>query len=125
MIQKDPKQKLTASAVQLADAVKAKGIIVITKRGVMASFACNCRPKEALIYAFTFEEEVRRQLALLRGVYSYRIVRDENSEQMISQAFSQLLESGQAEEGDQFVVISDLIVNEGVDAIQLRALPKR
>ncbi len=119
------KQQVAACAVQLADSVKAKGILLITKRGLMASYACNCRPQKGLIYAFTFKEFVQRQLRLLRGVEAYIIERQDDSEKMIVDAFEYMLERNIAKQGDQFVVISDIIAGEGVNAIQLRSIPKK
>ena len=119
------KQKVAASAVQLADSIKARGILLITKRGLMASYACSCRPQEGLIYAFTFKEFVQRQLRLLRGVEAYIIERQEDSEKMIAEAINYLVESKVAVPGDQFVVISDIIAGEGVNAIQLRTIPRQ
>lgn len=118
-----PKQHLATCAVQLAAAVKAKGILVITKRGLMASYACNSRPHETPIYAFTFDPRVQRQMMLLRNVDARCLKPDSDSEKMIAEAFHTLIQSGDAEIGDQFVVISDLIVKDGVDAIQLRGIP--
>lgn len=119
------KQKVAASAVQLADSVKAKGILLITKRGLMASYASSCRPKEELIYAFTFKEFVQRQLRLLRGVRAYIIEKQDDSEKMIANAFDYLVDNNIAQPGDQFVVISDIIAAEGVNAIQLRSIPRK
>jgi pyruvate kinase len=118
-----PKQHLATCAVQLAEAVKAKGIIVITKRGLMASYACNSRPHDSPIFAFTFDPRVQRQLMLLRNVDARCFAPNSDSEKMIAEAFQMLIQSGDAEVGDQFVVISDLIVKDGVDAIQLRSIP--
>lgn len=120
-----PKQHLATSAIQLAEAVRAKGILVITKRGLMASYACNSRPHETPIFAYTFKERVQRQMMLLRGVDARRLVHDKDSEKMIAAAFSDLVKTGHAAVGDQFVVISDVIVTEGVDAIQLRSIPNK
>ncbi len=118
-----PKQHLATCAVQLAEAVKAKGIIVITKRGLMASYACNSRPHGSPIFAFTFDPRIQRQMMLLRNVDARCFTPNSDSEKMIAEAFGMLMESGDAVLGDQFVVISDLIVKDGVDAIQLRAIP--
>jgi pyruvate kinase len=118
-----PKQHLATCAVQLAEAVKAKGIIVITKRGLMATYACNSRPHGSPIYAFTFDPRVQRQMMLLRNVDARCFTPNSDSEKMIAEAFNMLMRSGDAILGDQFVVISDLIVKDGVDAIQLRSIP--
>ena len=117
------KQQLASHAVRLADAVKAKGILVITRRGLMAGYASSSRPYGCPIYAFTFDAWVQRQLRLLRGVDAYCINLDSDAEKMIRNAFSSLVSRNCAQAGDQFVVISDVIVEGGVDAIQLRSIP--
>ena len=38
------KQNLAITAVQLAESLKAKGIVVITRRGFMADYVTNCHP---------------------------------------------------------------------------------
>jgi pyruvate kinase len=116
------KKQLARSAVKLADDVQAAGIIVITKRGKMAGFACHSRPKHSAILAFTFTEAVRRQMALLRGVNTALIERSDDAEQMISAAFSSIKARNMGKAGDLFVVISDVLIENGIDAIQLRKL---
>ncbi|CAA0096935.1 Pyruvate kinase [BD1-7 clade bacterium] len=118
----DAKKELAYSAVRLADAINAKGILVITRAGKMALSACLSRPKKSAIYAFTFEPAVQRQLLLQRGVYPRLIDRDSDSEVMLAQAFNKLVAAEEAVSGDQFVVISDLIVKDNVDAIQVRTV---
>ena len=54
--------------MQLADSVNAKGILVITKHGKMATFASSARPKTTDIFAFTFSKKTQRAMALLRAV---------------------------------------------------------
>ena len=38
----DDKQHLAASAVDLAEAINAAGLVVITRRGIMADLVTNC-----------------------------------------------------------------------------------
>ena len=47
------KQSLSNAAVALAESLGVRGIVVITRRGVMAEYVSNCRPTKSLIYAFT------------------------------------------------------------------------
>ncbi|MCP4512837.1 MAG: hypothetical protein GY826_41305 [Fuerstiella sp.] len=65
LVRDKAKQQLAYSAVQLAEAVNAKGLLVITKRGVMAQYAANCRSQHKDTYAFTFDDAVQRQLCNL------------------------------------------------------------
>jgi pyruvate kinase len=116
------KQKLARAAVHLADDVAAAGIIVITRRGKMAQYACSSRPANVPILAFTFNERVRRQLALLRGVSSQCISRHADAEKMVAEAFAHIAAGELGQKGDLFVVISDVLVDDDVDAIQLRRL---
>jgi pyruvate kinase len=63
------KQQLAIAAVQLAEGLQAKGIVVITRRGIMADFVANCRPFSTNIYAFTNVSQSRRTMTLNRGVF--------------------------------------------------------
>lgn len=56
------KQQLAAAAVQLAEGVKAKGIVVITRRGLMADLVANYCPFATTIYAFTNMSQPRRTM---------------------------------------------------------------
>lgn len=118
----DDKQMLAKSAVHLAESIKAKGIVVITRRGRMASFVCNARPVHATIYAFTNDSRTRRQMALNRNVLSYRINLSQDPEKTLSTAFASLIEKQACAPGDKVVVISDILEGSGVDAIQVRQI---
>ncbi|HEY9033287.1 MAG TPA: pyruvate kinase [Pseudomonadales bacterium] len=121
--QDSAKQQLAVSAVQLADSLNARGMLVITRHGRMAAYACNARSMHTPVYAFTFSGRVQRQLNLYRGVYAWQLSARQDAETMISEAFATLQAAGQAASGDRFVVISDVIVDNDIDAIQLRTLP--
>ncbi len=117
------KQYLAASAVSLAESIGARGIVVITRRGLMANFIANCHPQQATIYAFTNDSRTRRQLALNRNLLSYRISLSKDPEKTLSNAFKMLLEKAGCQPGEKVVVISDILAGSGIDAIQLRHLP--
>lgn len=124
LIQDDHKQNIAASAVHLADSLMARAIVVITRRGFMASLVTNCHPKHSTIFAFTNDSRTRRQMALNRGVYSYRINFSKDPEKTLATAFRILLERENYSPGDRVVVISDALAGLGVDAIQVRELTK-
>lgn len=117
-----PKQHMAISAVQLAQALKVRGIVVITRRGVMANYVANGRPRLPLIYAFTGDEYTARQLALNYGTYAHRIELCEDPERMLQDAFALLREREQFVAGDKVVVLSDMLSTDA-DAVLVREIP--
>lgn len=115
------KQHIASAAVELADSVQAIGIVVITRRGLMANYITNCHP-HAPILAFTNDSRTRRQLALNRNLRCYRIDFSSVPERTLNKAFVILREREGYAETDKVVVVSDIISGTGVDAIQLRLL---
>ncbi|NRA41465.1 MAG: pyruvate kinase [Pseudomonadales bacterium] len=116
------KQQIAQAAVRLADDLKVKGIICITKQGKMAGFASSARIQHSPIYAFTFSEQVRLQMNLLRSVQSFCIKKHRDPELMIDDAFALMRSHELAKKGDRFVVISDVLISGEVEAIQLRTV---
>jgi pyruvate kinase len=119
---KDIKQDVAASAVSLAESIEARGILVITRRGIMAQFLTNCRPSKTLIYAFTNDNRTRRQLFLNRSVFAHRIAFSSDPEKTIQNAIAILKSREGFQPGDRVVVLSDIIAGAGIDAIQIRAI---
>lgn len=116
------KQQIAIAAVRLADQLQAKGVICITKRGKMAGFASAARIQHGGIYAFTFDDKVRKQLNILRAVQGFQLKGEELAEQMVNEAIELMMSEEMAKKGDRFVVISDLLVKDDVEAIQLRTI---
>ena len=65
------KAEIASAAVKLAESIKAKAIIVPTRRGKMANYVTNCHPQTPIICAFTNDSRTRRQLVLNRNVLSF------------------------------------------------------
>lgn len=122
LVNNDIKQNVAQSAVSLAESIDAKGILVITRRGIMAQFLTNCRPFKTYIYAFTNDNRTRRQLFLNRGVMAHRILFSKDPEKSIQNALSILKSREGFQPGDRVVVLSDIIAGAGIDAIQIRAI---
>ena len=118
--QEKQKQNIAASAVHLADTMKARAIVVITRKGRMANYVANCHPRHAIIYGFSNESRTRRQLAMCRGVYAHRIHFSHEPEKTLATAFQVLLQKEDFLPGDSVVVISDVLAGTGTDAIQVR-----
>ena len=117
------KQQLAVAAVQLAEGLQAKGIVVITRRGIMAEFVANCRPFTANIYAFTNVSQSRRTMMLNRGVFPFRIEFSSDPEKTLQTAFRILKERENFQSGEQVVIFSDVLAQQRVDSIQIRVIP--
>ncbi|MBK8288866.1 MAG: pyruvate kinase [Cellvibrionales bacterium] len=122
LIRDNNKQHLAHSAVQLAEDMDAQGIVVITRRGVMANLVTNCRPSKTTIFAFTNDSRTRRQMNLNRAVVSHRLAFSSDPEKTLLSAFEMLKRDDGLKSGDKVVVISDIISGLGVDAIQIRSI---
>lgn len=124
---RDHKQNLAASAVHLAESLKACAIVVITRRGRMANYVTNCHPQHSPIHAFTNDGRTRRQMALNRNVFAHKLLFSKDPEKTLRNAFNLLLEGGM-QPTDQVVVISDTLghydadAGSGIEAIQVRTL---
>ncbi len=116
------KQHLAASAVQLAESLRVPAIVVITRRGVMANYVANCRPRYSEIHAFTNDERTCQQLALNYATFGHRIEFCDDPEAMLLQALAKLREEHAMGEGSTVVVVSDIIAADGVDAVQVRKI---
>ena len=122
LILKNDKEEIAAAAVKLAESIKAKAIIVPTRRGRMAGYVTNCHPQAPIICAFTNDSRTRRQLVLNRNVLSFRINFSEDPEKTLATAANLLIERAEFTPEDRLVVISDALAGSGIDAIQIRKL---
>lgn len=119
----EEKQQLAITAVQLAESLKAKAIVVITRRGFMADYVTNCHPQHARICAFTNDSQTRRRLMLNRNVSPFRTAFSKDPEKTLQIAFDALKLRASFESGDKVVVISDVLEGSGIEAIQIRRIP--
>lgn len=122
LIASEDKQHVAIHAVALAEALDADGIVVITRRGIIADLVTNARPMHVPIYAFTNHSQTRRRLALNRAVYAYRTAFSSDPEKTLQRAFDVLLEREGLPSGAKLVVISDVLADQKSDAIQIRRL---
>ena len=123
LIRNTDKQKLAAAAVTLAEELPARGIVVITRRGLMADFVTNCHPFSTNIYAFTNVGQSRRTMMLNRGVFPFRMTFSSEPEKTLQKAFQLLKERENFQAGEKVVVISDVLAQQRVDSIQIRYIP--
>jgi pyruvate kinase len=122
LIARSDKQHVAQSATQLAEAIGAAGIVVITRRGVMADLVTNCRPRTVPIFAFTNASQTRRRLLLNRSVVAFRTPFSLDPEKTLHTAFRVLQERVGLPPDSKVVVISDVLAVHRTDAIQIRML---
>ena len=115
------KQHVAVHAVALAESVEAAGIIVITRRGIVADYVTAARPQHVPIFAFTNNSQTRRRLAMNRSVYAHRISFSSDPEKTLQRAFDVLKKEGVALDA-KLVLISDVLADQPTEAIQIRRL---
>ncbi len=116
------KQHIATNAVALGENIGAKGIVVITRRGIMADLVTNSRPQSVSVFAFTNHSQTRRRLALNRSVQSHRIAFSREPEKTLQRALSILKDREGFVRGQKVIVISDVLAEKNSDAIQLRSI---
>lgn len=122
LVAESDKQHMAKAAVDLSESLHARGIVVITRRGVMANYVANCRPRLSPIFAFTQDPSTRRHMALTYSCYAHLLQFHEDPELTLTEAFQMLKQRGEATRGDMLVVVSDLLAGPNVDAVQVRRL---
>jgi pyruvate kinase len=122
LVARTDKQHIATSATHLAEAIGAAGIVVITRRGVMADLVTNSRPPRVPIFAFSNSSQTRRRLLLNRSVIAYRSPFSLDPEKTLRTAFKILIERTGLPRDAKVVVISDVLAVHRTDAIQIRTL---
>jgi pyruvate kinase len=119
----DFRKKTAASAVALANSMPRSKIIAFTRHGRMARYFSNLRPQHSTIFAFTPNEEVRRQLSISWGVCPQRIDFGEDPNANIETAERLLRAQRLTSPGDNLIITSDVRVgDERIDCVQLRTV---
>jgi len=123
-ILEDNRQRTVRSAVLLANSISDAKIVIFTRRGTMADFVSNLRPKHSPIHAFAPTWELCRKLILNRGVTPHFLPFDHNPTRTIGLAENYLMENGLARSGEHLVIVTDILAGEDrFDSIQLRVIP--
>lgn len=120
----DNRHRTVASAVSLANSIPDAKIVIFTRRGTMADFVANLRPKHSPIHAFSPTWELCRKLILNRGVIPHYLPFDTNPTRTIGSAENHLIETGHARSGEHLIIVTDILAGEDrFDSIQLRVIP--
>ena len=115
------RMKTVRSAVTLANSFSNAKIVVFTRRGFMADHVSHLRPEAAPIFAFSPSAEVVRRLSLNWNVHPIQMAFGIDPEHTIGDAEAELTRRGLVKQGDQLVILSDVMAGSEVfDSIQLR-----
>jgi pyruvate kinase len=122
-ILEDARQKTVAAAVVLANSLPRAKLMVFTRHGRMPRNTSNLRPHHATIFAFTPDEEVRRQLSICWGVCPIRTKFSDDPNVTIETAQKLLRDQKLTAPGDNVVIVSDVRARESlIDCVQLRTV---
>ncbi len=116
------REHLARAACKLADSLGSHAIVVASRGGRLAEAVASFRPKTAIIYNFTPEEDVKRKLWMVRSVVPLSLdFSDPNPEVTLQKAMQALRERNRLLPGDQVVVVSDIQAGgERIEAVQVR-----
>ena len=118
-----PRQKTAHSGVVLANSFPNASLLVLTRHGHMADYTSHIRPEHAPIYAVTPSEVTARHLTLNWGVIPFIMPFGATPEESVKKAEELLLSRGLLKQGDQLIVMSDIVEGEEkFDSIQLRKI---
>jgi pyruvate kinase len=101
---------MSNAACDLAEALRAKAIVVPTYSGRTASAVARLRPRRPIL-ALTHHDYALRQMALEWGVTPILIPEAENFEVLMQSALATARESGLVEEGGRVVIAAGTHVN--------------
>lgn len=117
------RQRLIASAVMLANELKATGIVVFTHLGNTPQMASWLRPSSSHIYAFTPSETVLRQMCMLWGVRAFQMSLDVSPDAAITNAIQKLKDDNLVHVGETLVFCAQVQMDGEVhDSIQPRVV---
>ena len=122
LISKTDWQHLGVAAKDIAESIKADGIIAITRSGQTAEIVANAKPFMIPIFAFSNNKKTIKQLSLTGSVHAYKSSMHSDHEKNL-QSIMRILKRELSPKRDlKFVVISGILSENSADAIEVRSL---
>jgi len=112
-------QHLGVAANQLAQSIKADGIIAVTRTGYTANVVSNAKPFEMPIFCFTSDRSTLRQLSLVGSSEGYFIKSILNHDKTMKLITNKLKSYYGDKKGLKFVMISGIFSERHSEAIQI------
>ena len=122
LISKTDWQHLGVAAKDIAESIKADGIIAITRSGQTAEIVANAKPFMIPIFAFSNNKKTIKQLSLTGSVHAYKSSMYSNHEKNLQSIMKILKKELSPSKELKFVVISGILSENSADAIEIRSL---
>ena len=115
-------QHLGIAAKNIAESIKADGIIAITRSGQTAEIVSNAKPFLVPIFAFSNNQKTVNQLSLTGSVNAYLSPMFSDHEKNINSVMRIIKKEFLPTKDLKFVVISGILSEKSADAIEIRSL---
>ena len=122
LISKTDWQHLGVAAKDIAESIKADGIIAITRSGQTAEIVANAKPFMIPIFAFSNNKKTLKQLSLTGSVHAYKSSMYSDHEKNLQSIMKILKKELSPTRELKFVVISGILSENSADAIEVRSL---
>ncbi len=122
LISKTDWQHLGVAAKDIAESIKADGIIAITRSGQTAEIVANAKPFMIPIFAFSNNKKTIKQLSLTGSVHAYKSSMYSDHEKNLQSIMKILKKELSPTRELKFVVISGILSENSADAIEVRSL---
>ena len=122
LISKTDWQHLGVAAKDIAESIKADGIIAITRSGQTAEIVANAKPFMIPIFAFSNNKKTIKQLSLTGSVHAYKSSMHSDHEKNLHSIMKILKKELSPTRELKFVVISGILSENSADAIEVRSL---
>ncbi len=125
LISKTDWQHLGVAAKDIAESIKADGIIAITRSGQTAEIVANAKPFMIPIFAFSNNNKTIKQLSLTGSVHAYKSSMHSDHEKNLQSIMKILKKELSSTRELKFVVISGILSENSADAIEVRSLSNK
>ena len=122
LISKTDWQHLGVAAKDIAESIKADGIIAITRSGQTAEIVANAKPFMIPIFAFSNNNKTIKQLSLTGSVHAYKSSMHSDHEKNLHSIMKILKKELSPTRELKFVVISGILSENSADALEVRSL---
>ena len=113
---------LGVAAKNIAEQIQADGIIAITRSGLTAQIVSNAKPLSMPVFAFTNNRKTLRQMSLSGSLINYYSPISEDHEKTVKQVLKILKNELNPEREMKFVLISGVMSENSIDAIEIRSV---
>ena len=113
---------LGVAAKNIAEQIKADGIIAITRSGLTAQIVSNAKPSSMPVFAFTNNRKTLRQMSLSGSLVNYYSPISADHEKTVKQVLKILKNELNPQKEMKFVLISGVMSENSADAIEIRSI---